>query len=832
MLEPRTELDSSAHVRAARHVSQTFAAAEAESSDESRQNRPHDRRSPSPIEQAASPGGLFIAAPSSSRHTAVLTPPTATPPPSATDTGPTASPRTLWLEQPVERGRTPISTSSHHRSTSVPSKPLKSALATSPPGTTSTALDPSLSSSRKKKVNFSDEGALKRSETAPAAVGWVGGAEVGKREFVAEREAQVEFEGRGGAGVWDFEADSDLRSGSVEDETVDVAMEEPGSDEVGVSGSLPHSRSSSPWGPLSSGVDAVDPQGCFTNISDSSSDDEQLDDDLPPLEPEDERVLSDTDSSISDEVLLPPDTHEREVLETYHRMHEVEKRRFSVEEREELRLWSASGRRSPLEEGQIEEDTEQSPEISADDEAMRPTLKPDQTPFSNDQGSQRLQSASTGLVKRPSYPSSHHRTYGGSRQGSETPTKQVRHAVSTSDFFFPGDKSMSSPRNAKASPAHCALTAMSISRVRSPSSSFSHERIPQTTVHTVRSPNSIYQMLWEEAADDEDGEGGPVGLEDPDSTETAAEDDEIVPDTSRGSSPMSHARTKLAAWSWACEQAQSSVDDDEDGETPRWMPLMAVDDRSRRCSSQATEGPMAPPNTTRGSSAFHSVLHTPMPEDEEDPPMEMHSRPFLTLADRPHSDYLTCTRPSPHSIPVSPLGTQYPHFHSLTPPAYWSRAAHETSRFHRDSVELSRRHLDDQAKLNAKLMTTNDSFLLTRSRYPYGGAGIHPLSKSTATLGLGSRGAGTGIVGEGWTRTGGLSTIVDASPPSERVASLGLRPTGVGAVNDHDRPSWTPADEHTGCAIYDVERPRWFEAKYQRHSVFTAGRGMGGSPCS
>ncbi|KAI6872496.1 hypothetical protein KC338_g469 [Hortaea werneckii] len=167
------------------------------------------------------------------------------------------------------------------------------------------------------------------------------------------------------------------------------------------------------------------------------------------------------------------------------------------------------------------------------------------------------------------------------------------------------------------------------------------------------------------------------------------------------------------------------------------------------------------------------------------------------------------------------------HFSNLTP--------EEEDRFktHRDSVDIHHRRLNEE-KMNTHLQATRDSFLMTKSKYdarlrphnPYlplqQHQHQHPLSPTHIQ----------------YSRFGGLSPILDASPPSSEATTTtttttkqSVKPVPVssaskevpvkvtvleGEESEEDEPDSAHPDEHVGCAICAVERPRWFAANHRR----------------
>lgn len=376
----------------------------------------------------------------------------------------------------------------------------------------------------------------------------------------------------------------------------------------------------------------------------------------------------------------------------------------------------------------------------------------------------------------------------------------------------------------KASPAECAVTACTVRAAEQPkiNTVYQHpaaryrqdsydERATQT-IQTVCSGSSTYQMLWEEpsrSSSDSDmtlfEEANAPGVQE---SEVEQPDNSLLAHVSRTPSPMRKARTKLAAWSWAKEQEQ---DDDSDA---RSTPLAAMDESVLSSPRFEIEEPPAPPNTGKTSSASsvrHSGPHSPYEEDdasevellndiivggERDPddndtdsPVELRFRSTLSrVKSMPAStDYLNVPGSS-RSPPTSPSGARYAR--------QLSNLAAEEEHFkgHRDSVDLYHRR-EREEELNKQLMTTRDSFVLAKTKYDT----KHPKFG----------GGGQAIQ---YSRFGGLSPIMDASPPESRI-QLSL-PSKSKLAKDAKTVQVEEAhpEEHVGCAIYEVERPRWFEA--------------------
>lgn len=727
------------------------------------------------------------------------------PSPAQRDLSSPSSSRALWLETPVERGRTPVSTSSHQRSTSVPSKPLKSALSVLDSSPTS----PNDGRRKKKKVDFFDQAVLRRSETAPVlgaeAVALKG--ERGKKGALGSDdrcEARKEAE--------------DARSNPDPVLSGDAGLESDGEESFGLPppSNVKHgfalmsvytvNREGSPvdqWTGRTGDQDASMPRSTAIEETDPTS----LMVGQPSLDPfrpvEDD--LGGTEAGDFEEPLQPPQGHEGEVLDTYRRMHDMEKRRFSVEEREELKVWSPS----PEELGpdEIESDdagSEECPGSPADDSIVSSVCTSGRAAMEAEDDVKETEQPGASPLPSPLTPMHAVRPSNQSGQrsisepealviSSKKPWELLRQPSSTSDFGQSRSKLQLPSHTLKADLAHCALTTISV-RIAESAKPRLLEPKPCRTALTVCSSGSMDWMLWEEPTNAIDGV--PVIEEESDRLAAASEDDGLQVNVSRASLSLDQIRTRLAAWSWAREH-------DRDDEYPHWIPLLAVD---RSASSEITEGTLAPPNTERGSlacSTLHSNLHSPVlgeeddgEEDDDPPSLEVKYKYKVTLSGPQPVDYVSLPKAAPHSLPISPLGTPYQdplhHHHHLDDDHFL---------LHRDSVELSRQQLNGEAeaKMNPNLMTTSDSFLLTRSRY----AGDHQ-SHLKSGLTLGSSG-GTAA----WHRMGGLPTIPEANMKGlegrRRASSAGPRKrAGL----------WHP-DEHSDCAIYEIERPRWFEGRHR-----------------
>ncbi|KAI6966384.1 hypothetical protein KC316_g4312 [Hortaea werneckii] len=204
--------------------------------------------------------------------------------------------------------------------------------------------------------------------------------------------------------------------------------------------------------------------------------------------------------------------------------------------------------------------------------------------------------------------------------------------------------------------------------------------------------------------------------------------------------------------------------------------------------------------------------------------------------------------PSLLSSSVLQQQQQHQQHHNLANPCFSRHFSNLTQeeddsfRTHRDSVDIHHRRLNEE-KMNTHLQATRDSFLITKSKYD-----ARPRSHHNPYLPLqqhqhpsSSLSSPTHIQ---YSRFGGLSPILDASPPSSEattkqsakavpISSSASSKTPSGEVpvkvtvlegeessSEEDEPdSAAHPDEHVGCAICAVERPRWFEARQQRRKM-------------
>lgn len=383
------------------------------------------------------------------------------------------------------------------------------------------------------------------------------------------------------------------------------------------------------------------------------------------------------------------------------------------------------------------------------------------------------------------------------------------------------------PSSAKSGPAACAVTVCSV-RAAEPlrvNTVYKHpgarykmldgDRAPTKVAQTVHSDSGTFQVLWIEPPPSSsnsdvtilDSTGYPAELTVPDNGVTIL----------RTPSPMDKVKTKLAAWSWAREQG---LETEHGG--PNWIPLLSCDDRISQ--SVSTDEPFAPPNTERpsgASSAKHSAPHSPpleaydtpgVDEDEEDHPLELKvkaslSRPASILPpslQKTQRDYLSLPIQKARSTPTSPGASKPVNIISREPSNVSIESAHFKT--HKDSLIFLQRR-KEEGKMNQQLMNSRDSVILARSKFD------SPYPRSVLDL------------KPAWTRD--LSPIPDASPPDVRVqANIKTMEKAMDAPERSGRRAQEKStdrahpDEHFGCPICEVERPRWFEANFKKGRQF------------
>ncbi|TKA21950.1 hypothetical protein B0A50_08646 [Salinomyces thailandicus] len=413
-----------------------------------------------------------------------------------------------------------------------------------------------------------------------------------------------------------------------------------------------------------------------------------------------------------------------------------------------------------------------------------------------------------------------------------------RRASSMSDFQVIQSRARLRPFVSKAGPADVALTSTSVRAAEQPKLNTVYEhpglrwrhdvydRKPVHTEQTIYSGSSTYQILWEEPQHS-DSDSDVTLFEAAEVPQVVEPEDSIMAHVSRSPSPMGKVRTKLAAWSWAREQ-------EHEDDVVHLLPALSGSRRLQGRSPGGSEGPPAPPNTEKSgtSSAQRSAPQTPyFNEDEGDVGMQETGEDEGDVglfadteeAGEPEGEMLIETRDPPEQSRWEPMARVRP---ASTPAAmdylsiaalsrsmapspvqrlanpagrHWSDLASENEHFktHRDSLDVSHRRLNDD-KLSQQRRSSHDSTQLAKSKYDV----RHPKAAT----------AGPAIQ---YNRYGGLSPILDASPPDAKVQQ-GLKAMSNLAKESKAREESPHPDEHAGCAICEVERPRWFEANHRR----------------
>jgi len=196
-------------------------------------------------------------------------------------------------------------------------------------------------------------------------------------------------------------------------------------------------------------------------------------------------------------------------------------------------------------------------------------------------------------------------------------------------------------------------------------------------------------------------------------------------------SPIDKIKIKLASWKWLKENNVL----DEDGR-PAWLGLLSFEGRDAEMNpttlTPCSEGPYAPPNTERASgpsSGRHSAARSLVGDDDqqdEDPNDELDNLSELEMA-RPSS---TGTSHAAHesyrssalqpSLDVPNLSPK-PKFKTRVPRQLSNLALEEAHfRTHRDSVQLLRHKEELEERLNASILHSQDSMILTRGKYDDG----------------------------------------------------------------------------------------------------------------
>ena len=359
--------------------------------------------------------------------------------------------------------------------------------------------------------------------------------------------------------------------------------------------------------------------------------------------------------------------------------------------------------------------------------------------------------------------------------------------------------------SAKATPAGCAVTACSVRPSESPKYNTVYElpdirnkpsdpgKSPMKTAQTVQSISGTFQMLWEEPA--ESSTSSDLTLLDSSTVYPellVTEDDFTI---SRAPSPMSKVKTKLAAWSWARENNLVN----ENGR-PKFISLLPLDDDNSHVLSTShtprTEDPLSPPNTERpsgASSAKDSAPQSPpagTQDDEGDEPVELKVRAIIS---RPSTPYPRRSASEHLDLPVpQSYLTAYMHNNKLIA-RQLSNLEDVHLKTHRDSTELLHRR-ENEEKMNQHLTQARNSVALAHSK-----CGTRHMKSSSDPR-------------HQWIRSEGPPPILDDSPADARIqvsfkamAEAERAPAPVAGAIEADEAH---PDEHVGCPIYEVERPR------------------------
>lgn len=277
-----------------------------------------------------------------------------------------------------------------------------------------------------------------------------------------------------------------------------------------------------------------------------------------------------------------------------------------------------------------------------------------------------------------------------------------------------------------------------------------------------------FKMMWDESVEVSDQSSGP-----------SSESSSVVGDKS-----LDKVRNKLVAWSWAREQ--NNAQDHDDFTKPHWKNKQIKGGLSQKNPDERLDNPPAPPNTRKASEATsggHSTSHFSSLN------VSGTSSPF-------HNPISLAVTPEEVSHDVSPSDLKPGHTSAgpLPPPSgsNLSRQLKDAfSKAHRDSLDLAHERLesDKHGKPNQSLMTTRDSMIISKQRlerYPKSQITVDPRS--------------------GVTKMGGLSPILDASPPDVRSQQMALQHKRHAERKTPEIGGHPENDED--CSICEVERPR------------------------
>ncbi|KAK3109796.1 hypothetical protein LTR53_016560 [Teratosphaeriaceae sp. CCFEE 6253] len=615
----------------------------------------------------------------------------------------------------------------HTRSSSAPAKPLKSALSPphSPPGETR--------SSQKKRARFQDDPSrsdlsLRRTSTAPAeyggasALSWSGDpAEYSHGiEQAGSEEEVVDVDERLGSIVVEMQIDVDV----VEDRESDVDTLADGAEDAeadmleDAGGGNPHADSEDAdiedtEARVSGAVVDEDPkektagspsiEGSEVDASEVDAEERDL---SPYLEGAEARVQdleameaqSDADKDVATEFASDRATQARSPSPSVSEGDEGEEAAFLTPDRD---LEDCEAIALPLEQPAAESSDLHLWGVRAGERAAAEDAELDFI----------MPLISIGEIEEPDPPAESPRHVpvlarrrsdlnAPDRVDPAAPTTVRRRSSSLTNLPHPANPQLKPrPLAAKTTPAHPALTACSVRAAESsprlntvyahPGAAYfsrrataDYGRTGMKTAQTVVAGPSTYQILWEESPPpgEGDSDSDTTLLEEPGVSDDEESAHSLTASADLSTSPMGRAKTKLAAWSWACAHADGVA-----GARSRDIPLMRVDADARR---ERSEDPPGPPNTEKHSAASstrHSGPQTPVREQrpgdheegveegeearqvdddegadadgEDDQPMELRSASLPATTEYlavPSSTPPPPPPPPPHHLPPAP----------------------------------------------------------------------------------------------------------------------------------------------------------------------------------
>ncbi|KAI5204828.1 hypothetical protein E4T39_03398 [Aureobasidium subglaciale] len=315
--------------------------------------------------------------------------------------------------------------------------------------------------------------------------------------------------------------------------------------------------------------------------------------------------------------------------------------------------------------------------------------------------------------------------------------------------------------------AHVAASPVRFEFCTTPDSDEQLDDIPQSSrsqTASSKSSNSASSALWDDKVAASTGERpGPPSETSSPSAHTRP------PSDSRGEFPLEAVKRKLSAMS---HMRRSSSNKHSKRQSPE--PLSSPD-----------EMPAAPPNTRAASDTPKRSPRGPVVRHSHSGASSPKVSPMLTVRSEPQSPTQS-TRVSPHLKPA--LKQRGP-----SKPVATAKSHDRFVPNHRDSLELARHRLaEEAATVDPQLVSTRDSIILAKQRwdkYPKSHAVFDAQPEQM--------------------QFGGLSPIMDASPPDPKAYWAGRREhllkqkevdwqreIGGHPENDHD------------CPICEVEKPR------------------------